>query len=351
WLRGKRFGDEVKDYELDGAPSDSVSALQFSGKSCPYLGLSAASWDETVRFWRIDRDECVAIPKAMTKLSSPPLDTSWNEDGTRIYVGDCEGKLLAWDLMTDKVTQVGSHEKGVRSCHLVAGSATSYLMTTSWDKSVKFWDPRMSSLAASLLLPERSYAADVCHPLAAVACADNTVTVISLENGPVERCRYELKPSGSMSSQVRALAIHKMGQGEAGMAWAVSKTDGWVNFQHLLNRNRDFSLKCHVDLDVIHNVHNAYAVNDLSFQPGSTVLATVGSDGQYQFWDHSTRYRLQRSSLCDQPLTKCAFDAHGDIFAYAVGYDWSMGHEYFDPKVMPQIFLKSMVDPDLPSRQ
>lgn len=137
WSKGKQFGDEVKDYELEGAPSDSVSALQFSGKSCPFLGLSAASWDETVRFWRVDLDECLAIPKAMTKLSSPALDTSWNEDGTKIYVGDCEGKILVWDLMTDKVTQVGSHEKGVRSCHLVAGSAASYLMTTSWDKTVK----------------------------------------------------------------------------------------------------------------------------------------------------------------------------------------------------------------------
>lgn len=210
----------------------------------------------------------------------------------------------------------------------------------------------MSSLAASLQLPERSYAADVCHPLAVVACADSTVTVISLENGPVERCRYDLQRCGTMSNQVRAVAIHRMGEGEDGMAWAVSRTDGQVDFQHLLKRKRDFSLKCHVHLDIIHNVQNAYAVNDLSFQPGSTVLATVGSDAQYQFWDLSNRCRIKRSSRCDQPLTKCAFDPHGDIFAYAVSYDWSMGHEYFDPKVMPQIFLKSVDDDeDLPYRR
>ncbi|KAH8327305.1 hypothetical protein KR074_009751, partial [Drosophila pseudoananassae] len=341
-LKSKQFGDELKDYKLGGAPTDSVSALEFSGPYCSFLGLSVASWDETVRFWRIDQEECEAVPKAMTKLNSPPLDTSWNDDGTRIYVGDCEGNVMEWDLVTDKVLQVGRHKKGVCSCHLVSGPAASYLMTTSWDKTVKFWDPRMSSMAASLQLPERSYAADVCHPLAVVACADSSVIAISLENGPLEKGRYEVPRCGTLSNQVRSLAIYKAGPDEGGMGWALSRIDGRVNFQHMLNsQTRDFIMKCHVDVD--HNEKNdVFAVNDLSFQPQTRVLATAGSNGQYKFWDHDNRRMIKQRSVSDMPLTKCTFNGQGDIFAYAVGYDWCMGHKYFDPNVMPQIFLKSV---------
>nr|XP_017096536.2 protein Rae1 [Drosophila bipectinata] len=340
--RSKKFGDEVKDYELGGAPTDSVSALEFSGPSCSFLGLSAASWDGTVRFWRIDQEKCEAVPKAMTKLNSPPLDTSWSDDGTGIHVGDCEGNVVTWDLMTDKVLQLGRHSKGVRSCHSVTGSGSSYLMTTSWDKTVKFWDPRMSAMVASLQLPERSYAADVRHPLAVVACADSSVIAISLENGPVEKGRFKVPRCGTLSNQVRSLAIYNAGQDEGGMGWALSRIDGRVSFQNLLNsQNRDFMMKCHVDVD--HNEKNdVFAVNDLSFQPGTHVLATAGSNGQYKFWDYNNRRLIKQRSVSDMSLTKCTFNGKGDMFAYAVGYDWCMGHDYFDPNFTPQIFLKSV---------
>lgn len=66
-----------------------------------------------------------------------------------------------------------------------------------------------------------------------------------------------------------------------------------------------------------------YAVNDIAFHPGHGTLATVGSDGSYSFWDKDARTKLKSSETLDQPLTKCAFNHSGQIFAYAVGYDWS----------------------------
>lgn len=66
-----------------------------------------------------------------------------------------------------------------------------------------------------------------------------------------------------------------------------------------------------------------YAVNDIAFHPIHGTLATVGSDGSYSFWDKDARTKLKSSEPLDQPLTKCAFNHSGQIFAYAVGYDWS----------------------------
>ena len=52
-------------------------------------------------------------------------------------------------------------------------------------------------------------------------------------------------------------------------------------------------------------------------------LATVGSDGRFSFWDKDARTKLKTSEAMEQSITKCAFNHTGQIFAYAVSYDWS----------------------------
>lgn len=74
-----------------------------------------------------------------------------------------------------------------------------------------------------------------------------------------------------------------------------------------------------------------YAVNDIAFHPVHGTLATVGSDGSYSFWDKDARTKLKSSETLDQPLTKCAFNHNGQIFAYAAGYDWSKVPHYSLP--------------------
>jgi mRNA export factor len=65
-------------------------------------------------------------------------------------------------------------------------------------------------------------------------------------------------------------------------------------------------------------------VNDIKFHPSHGTLATVGSDGRYCFWDKDARTKLKTlEHAVDQPITCCAFNGDGQIFAYAVSYDWS----------------------------
>lgn len=55
-------------------------------------------------------------------------------------------------------------------------------------------------------------------------------------------------------------------------------------------------------------------------------LATAGADGSYNFWDTGKHLRLKAFPPVGGAITSCAFDRTGKWFAYAVGYDWSMGH-------------------------
>jgi WD40 repeat protein len=68
-------------------------------------------------------------------------------------------------------------------------------------------------------------------------------------------------------------------------------------------------------------------VNDIAFHPVHGTLATVGSDGSFSFWDKDARTKLKPSEAMEQPITRCCFNNNGQIFAYAVSYDWSkVGH-------------------------
>lgn len=64
-------------------------------------------------------------------------------------------------------------------------------------------------------------------------------------------------------------------------------------------------------------------MNDIAFHPEHGTLATAGSDGRFSFWDKDARTKLKTSEAMQQPITRCCFNAGGQIFAYAVGYDWS----------------------------
>lgn len=107
-----------------------------------------------------------------------------------------------------------------------------------------------------------------------------------------------------------------------------------------------------------------WQVNDIAFHPIHNTVATVGSDGTYSFWDKDSRIKLASSEQQEQSITRCCFNHNGQIFAYAVSYDWSkvdyklfpplfvclvqqgseisdwfQGHEYYNPQKKNSIFL------------
>lgn len=85
-------------------------------------------------------------------------------------------------------------------------------------------------------------------------------------------------------------------------------------------------------------------MNAISFHPVHGTLATVGSDGRFSFWDKDARTKLKTSEQLDQPITACCFNHNGNIFAYASSYDWSKGHEYYNPQKKNYIFLRNAAE-------
>lgn len=60
----------------------------------------------------------------------------------------------------------------------------------------------------------------------------------------------------------------------------------------------------------------------MAFNPQHGTLATVGSDGKYNFWDKNARQKLKHGDQHDLPVSACAINGKGNLFAYSESYDW-----------------------------
>jgi WD40 repeat protein len=74
---------------------------------------------------------------------------------------------------------------------------------------------------------------------------------------------------------------------------------------------------------------------------------TGGGDGNISFWDKDKKSKLKDIKLPplkpqgpSNPVTAAAWNAGGDLFAYAGGYDWQKGVEGYAPAAAPaQLFV------------
>ncbi|EFN64129.1 mRNA export factor [Camponotus floridanus] len=329
----------MQDFEVVSPPDDSISSLAFSPASIQQNFLVAGSWDCNVRCWEVEQSG-KTVPKSMQSMAAPVLAVCWSDDGTKVFMAGCDKTAKCWDLATNQSMQVAAHDAPIRTCHWIKASSYSCLMTGSWDKTLRFWDLRSPKPAMTINLPERCYCADVDYPMAVVGTAARGLIVYQLEGSPREYKPVEL----SLKYQYRCVAIFR-DKKKVPTGFAIGSTEGRVAIHHLnLSTKENFTFKCHRTNGTPNGYQDIYAVNDIAFHPVHGTVATVGGDGTFGFWDKDARTKLKSSETMEQPITCCCFNHNGQIFAYAVSYDWSKGHEYYNPAKKNQIFLRPCYD-------
>jgi len=330
----------MKDYEVAQPPDDSISSLAFSPAAIPQNFLIAGSWDNSVRCWEIEQTG-TSIPKSMQSCGAPVLDVAWSDDGTKVFIAGCDKQAKMWDLASNQMVQVAVHDAPIKTCHWVKAPNYSCLMTGSWDKTLKFWDTRSPTPMLSINLPERCYCADVDYPMAVVGTAGRQIIVYQLEGKPQEFKKLD----SPLKYQHRCVAIFK-DKKKSPTGYALGSVEGRVAIQYVApaNPKDNFTFKCHRSNGTPNGYQDIYAVNDIAFHPVHGTLATVGADGSFSFWDKDARTKLKASELMEQPISRCAFNHNGQIFAYAVSYDWSKGHEFYNTQKKNYIFLRSCYD-------
>lgn len=227
------------------------------------------------------------------------------------------------------------HDAPIRT--IAAIQEASCVVTGSWDKTLKYWDTRSPTPMATLQLSERVYAMDVKHPLLVVATADRFIHVVDIR----KPSQIYKSIQSNLKFQTRTVACFPDASG-----FAVGSIEGRVAIQHVEEKDKrnDFAFKCHRDGADI------YPVSSIAFHPFGT-FATTGGDGTYCFWDKDARQKLKTFSKCNQSIALGKFNARGDIFAYAVSYDWSGGAEKYNPSQPSIVRLHSVAEAEIKQKK
>ena len=115
----------------------------------------------------------------------------------------------------------------------------------------------------------------------------------------------------------------------------------WI--YQLIIDSLNFSFKCHRETPPTQrDIVNVYSVNAISFHPVHGTFCTAGSDGTFHFWDKDAKHRLKGYPVVGGAISATAFSRQGDIFAYAVSYDWSKGYSHHTPSYPNKVMLHAV---------
>ncbi|KAL0075701.1 WD40-repeat-containing domain protein [Phycomyces blakesleeanus] len=324
---------ETPDFEIASPPTDGISALAFSSQA-DYL--AASSWDNQVRIYEIQPSGNTA-PVASYAHEAPSLCVTWSKDGTKILSGGADKAARMYDVTTGQSTQVAEHADAVK-CVKFLDQGQQILATGSWDRTIKYWDLRSPQPIGSVQLPERCYSMDSVGNLLVAATAERHILLFDLSN-PTTIFKQTISP---LKWQTRTVACFIDGKG-----YAVGSIEGRVGIQYIdeKEQSKSFSFKCHRD-----DQKNVYSVNAISFHPTYGTFSTAGADGTINFWDKDSKQKLKLLPNVNGTVACTAFNRTGNIFAYAVSYDWTKGYKFAGQNPTNKIMLHAVRDEEVKPR-
>ncbi|KAJ4133486.1 RNA export factor gle2 [Fusarium equiseti] len=312
-------GDLKNDVALSDPPTDTISDLSFSPAPNGPDFLAISSWDNKVRIYEIAANG-QSQGRHVYEHSQPVLNCDFSKDGTKIVSAGADKNVKVCDLASQQDIVVGTHDQPVRTARFFDSGNGPMVVSGSWDKTVKYWDLRQQGPAATVTCQERVYTMDVRDNLCVVGTADRYINVIDLKN-PTKFYKTLQSP---LKWQTRVVSCFTDSAG-----FAIGSIEGRCAIQYVEEKdaNSNFSFKCHRDPPA-NSVTNVYAVNDISFHPVHGTFSTAGSDGTFHFWDKDAKHRLKGYPNVGGSITATTFNKNGNIFAYAVGYDWAKGYQH-----------------------
>lgn len=330
-------------------PADSISCLAWSATQDL---LAAGAWDNTVRVWEVRTDGSsgsvfgggdsklqISGLRTAIQHEAPVLCCGFSRDGQQLVSAGCDKKVRVRDLQAQRDVDLGQHDAPVKEIFVL--DDLKLVATGSWDKTLMLWSSQQPTPVKSLKLPERVYTMDVKFPLLVVGCADRIIQTFDLNQLAAGAIGPSHQFSSPLKMQTRSLSIFPDRSG-----FVLGSVEGRGAVRYIENESRNFSFKCH------RSATSISSVNCVDFHPAlNSTFATSGSDGQTFFWDKDKKVKLHSFSSCHYPITACRFNSSGSLFAYAVSYDWSQGHEAFHPNLPRQVLVHQVKQAELEQRR
>ncbi|KAI7227995.1 WD40 repeat-like protein [Hortaea werneckii] len=327
-------GDLSKDVAVADPPEDSISNIAFSPQS---EHLAVASWDKKVRIYEIDQNGN-SQGKALFDFEGPVLNCAWSKDGSKVFGASADKTAKMLDIQSGSTQQVAQHDQPISCCETIVAGGNQMLVTGGWDKMVKYWDLRSPTPAGQVEAKERIYTMDVRNDMLVVGTAERWIHVVNV-NQPGTFYRTLQSPLKWQSRVVSIFSPEPNG-------FAIGSIEGRCAIQYVEDKDQsgNFSFKCHRQTPPNdRNTSNVFAVNAISFHPQHGTFSTAGSDGTFHFWDKDAKHRLKGYPEVGGSIVATDFNKGGNIFAYAVSYDWSKGYQGNSQQYPNKIMLHPIV--------
>lgn len=320
--------------------------------------LAAGAWDGVVRFFSVRRppagaDGPVVEQVARHDAGSAVLSVAWVDSG-RCVVGTLEGVVLVLSLSGDRsgavvavsARELGRHRDGQAVRCLCAGLRThpGWVVSGSWDETVRIWDVDTRRELHCLAQQERVFAMDVSSlGMLAVGTASRRVLLWDLRGDLVNPTQ---RRESSLEHQTRSIAFSN-----DGAYFALASVAGRVAIEFVAEseQGRQYAFKCH--RKVIDGVDTIFPVNSLAFHPSYGTFATGGADGAVCFWDAENKKRVSARSGYEAGVAHIAFspqesaDKQGEFMAIASSYTFEVGDKDAPPDRLAVSFVGDTARP------
>ncbi|KAG4984401.1 hypothetical protein AAZX31_10G245700 [Glycine max] len=313
--------------ELSNPPSDGITNLRFSNHSDHLL---VSSWDKSVRLY----DASANVLRGEFMHAGPVLDCCFHDDSSGFSVA-ADNTVRRLVFSSNKEDILGRHDAPVRCVEY--SYAAGQLITGSWDKTLKCWDPRGASgqertLVGTYPQPERVYSLSLVGHRLVVATAGRHVNIYDLRN----MSQPEQRRESSLKYQTRCVRCYPNGTG-----YALSSVEGRVAMEFFdlseASQAKKYAFKCHRKSEAGRDI--VYPVNAIAFHPIYGTFATGGCDGYVNVWDGNNKKRLYQYSKYPTSVAALSFSRDGRLLAVASSYTFEEG-----PKSQEQdaIFVRSV---------
>jgi cell cycle arrest protein BUB3 len=257
-------------------------------------------------------------------------------DATHAFSGGLDTSVRELNLETEKIENIGQHSDSVSSMNYHRDS--NVLITGSWDRTVRFWDPRAATpQQSSHDLPERVYYMDLANHTLVVAMASRLFNIYDVRKMDAPTQQRE----SSLKFMTRSLACMSDGQG-----YATASVEGRIAVEYFdpspAIQEKKYAFKCH--RQTIEDVDHVWPVNALAFHPTYNTFASAGSDGTVSIWDHKVKKRLRQYPKYNNSIPSIAFNCDGTKLGVGVSYTWDDGEEGAKNAERPAIFIRKCGD-------
>ncbi|KAK7027445.1 mitotic spindle checkpoint protein Bub3 [Paramarasmius palmivorus] len=309
-------------FALPSAPFDSISQVKFSPTNPDHL--LSSSWDTTVRLYEAI-DENSSQQKCKFDHRAAVLACCF-EDGSHGFSGGldtavryCSRSCLAFPITTVVWNWIAIVIMRFRQWRIHPFPERNALITGSWDRSLRFFDPRAAAAQVSLHeAPERVYKMDIVNNTLVVAMASRLFNIYDVRKMDMPAQQRE----SSLKYMTRSVACMVTGEG-----YATASVEGRIAVEYFdpsdEAQQKKYAFKCHRLTE--DGVDHVWPVNSLAFHPIYNTFASAGSDGTVSVWDHKIKKRLRQYPKYDNPVSSVAFNKDGSKMAVATCYTWDEG--------------------------